>query len=188
MWKFTTNLLFVWGPERTTGSNLVAADHRARKSTGVTMRLSAIYSFLEVVCACANTAVQTYYSSITQQPVGRRCQEMLPLCCSAGNDSYSHAVSRQEMYAWAARAGAATVILNSNSLSGELFPGRNYAILLPGSAFWNFKSPYSTLVISFNSLFVQYTFWLQHNIFTGTSKVKYHRCSLRNKVITALNR
>jgi len=105
----TTNLLFVWGPERTTGSNLVAADLRARKSTGVTMRLSAIYSFLEVVCACANTAVQTYYSSITQQPVGRRCQEMLPLCCSAGNDSYSHAVSRQEMYAWAARA---TVISN----------------------------------------------------------------------------
>ena len=62
------------------------------------------------------------------------------------------------MCAWAARAGAATVIsnldpdhavwyfygvvnaatviLNSNSLSGELFPGRNYAIpgspLLPG--------------------------------------------------------
>jgi len=62
---------------------------------------------------------------------------------------------RPEMQAWAARStvisnldpdGAvwyfftaqlmrATVILNSNSLSGELFPGRNYAILLPGSAF-----------------------------------------------------
>jgi len=37
---------------------------------------------------------------------------MLPLCCSAGNDLYAHAVSRQEMYAWAARAGAATVISN----------------------------------------------------------------------------
>jgi len=56
----TTNLLFVWGPERTTGSNPVVTDFRARKSTVVTTTLSAIYSFLETVCACANAAVQTY--------------------------------------------------------------------------------------------------------------------------------
>jgi len=60
----TTNLLFVWGPERTTGSNLVVTDFRARKSTVVTMRVSTIYSFLETVCACAHAAVQTHYSSL----------------------------------------------------------------------------------------------------------------------------
>jgi len=56
----TTNLFFVWGPERTTGSNPVVTDFRARKPTVVTMLLSAIYSFLEVGCACAHAAVQTY--------------------------------------------------------------------------------------------------------------------------------
>jgi len=56
----TTNLLFVWGPERTTGSNPVVTDFRARKATVVTTPLSAIYSFLEVGCACAHAAVQTH--------------------------------------------------------------------------------------------------------------------------------
>jgi len=41
-------------------SNPVATDLRARKSTVVIMTLSAMYLFLETVCACE----QTYYSSL----------------------------------------------------------------------------------------------------------------------------
>jgi len=54
--KITTNLLFVWEPERTTGSYPVATDLRARKSTVVIMTLLATYTILETVCACAHVA------------------------------------------------------------------------------------------------------------------------------------
>jgi len=65
MSKITTNLLFVWGPERTTSAYPVTTDLRARKSTVAITAIIVTYTIIETVCACAH-AVQTYHSSITQ--------------------------------------------------------------------------------------------------------------------------